>query len=69
VTHGKEKNVKALLSIREFSERFGVSRSTIYRLKQKGEISFVHVGKSVRIPAAIADAWCASLTATPPNDN
>lgn len=61
--------MKTLLSIQEFGRTFGVSRSTVYRLKDKGEISFVRVGAAVRIPAEVADAWYASLSASSASTN
>ena len=54
--------MKSLISIAEFCETFGVSRSTVYRLAQRGEIPFVHVGRAVRIRAQDADSWCDRLS-------
>lgn len=51
----------AMITIAEFQERFGVSRSTVYRLNAKGELPIVHVGRSVRIRTADAETWFASL--------
>lgn len=41
----------SLISISEFQQILNVSRSTIYRLIERGEVRRVHVGRSVRIPA------------------
>lgn len=43
--------MNSLISIAEFQHVLHVSRSTIYRLIQRGEVRRVHVGRSVRIPA------------------
>jgi excisionase family DNA binding protein len=53
-----------LMSIREFQERFSVSRSTVYRLKQRGEFPFVKVGAAVRIRTDDAESWFERLGAT-----
>ena len=50
-----------LLRIIEFQEIYGVSRSTVYRLNERGELPFVFVGRSVRIRQEDADDWFASL--------
>ena len=60
--------MRALISISEFGEIFGVSRSTVYRLKERGEITFVHVGRAVRIRRDVAENWFASLTEVASND-
>ena len=53
-----------LFSIAEVQDQLRVSRSTVYRLKDQGEISFVHVGRAVRVPsedvAALMRRLCAS---------
>ena len=61
--------MRALISISEFGEIFGVSRSTVYRLKERGEITFVHVGRAVRIRRDVAENWFASLPAVASNDS
>ncbi|WP_409996082.1 helix-turn-helix transcriptional regulator [Qipengyuania aquimaris] len=61
--------VKALISIREFSEEFGVSRSTVYRLHKRGEIEFVHIGRAVRIPKVAVENWIEGLKAKSSNTN
>ena len=52
-----EQAVKALISINEFLETYGLSRSTVYRLNAQGKIRFVHVGRAVRIPSEDVSAW------------
>jgi excisionase family DNA binding protein len=53
--------MKALITISEFQETYGVSRSTVYRLVERGEFAFVHIGRAVRIRREDADAWFAQL--------
>ena len=59
----------ALITIRDFQRNYNVSRSTVYRLQERGEIEFVHIGRSVRIPRESAEAWIASLTGSKANDD
>ena len=58
----------SLLSIKNFQDEFGVSRSTVCRLRQRGEIEFVHIGRAVRIKREVADRWYASLSSEGAND-
>ncbi len=53
----------ALLRIDEASRVLGVSRTTIYRLIDAGEIERVHVIDSARITQASIDAYVARLRA------
>ncbi len=46
-----------LLRIPDAAERLSVGRSTVYELIQRGELPTVHIGRSVRIPAAAVRAW------------
>jgi excisionase family DNA binding protein len=43
---------KLLLTIVEAAERLSVGRSTVYELVNRRELEVVHVGRSVRVPAA-----------------
>jgi excisionase family DNA binding protein len=52
----------SLLTIAEFQRDYNVSRSTVYRLRERGEIRFVKIGRSVRIPREVAANWFAKLT-------
>jgi excisionase family DNA binding protein len=64
---GDEKEKRAmsrLITIAEFQKSYSVSRSTVYRLQKSGDITFVHVGRAVRIPLDNAENWCATLTST-----
>lgn len=47
---------------------YNVSRSTVYRLRDRGEIRFVHIGRSVRIPREDAERWYDSLVNGEAND-
>jgi excisionase family DNA binding protein len=44
-----ELRMKALISIAECEEMLGISRSTVYRLVERGQLTFVHIGRAVRI--------------------
>lgn len=52
----------ALLTIADICRHFNVSRSTVYRLRDRNELPFVHIGRAVRIRREDADKWFASLT-------
>ncbi|MDQ2728943.1 MAG: helix-turn-helix domain-containing protein [Actinomycetota bacterium] len=41
-----------LVDIASAAARLGVSRSTLYRLIEAGQLDVVHVGRSVRVPTA-----------------
>ena len=49
------------LTIAQFSERYQVSRSAIYRLAQAGDFTIIKFGRSSRIAFDEAEAWAASL--------
>ena len=44
-----------LVDIPAAAVRLGVSRSTLYRLIEAGQLDVVHVGRSVRVPTAALD--------------
>lgn len=50
------------LTIAQFSLRYQVSRSTIYRLAQSGAFEIFKFGRSSRIAFDQAEAWAASLS-------
>ena len=52
---------KRLLTIREFSVRYGRSRSRTYELIRSGELPAVKDGRSTRIPVDEAEAWARRL--------
>lgn len=60
--------MSVLMSIKDFQEEFRLSRSTVYRLKAKGEITFVRVGRAVRIKVEEANRWFANLDRGADND-
>lgn len=57
-----------LITIGQFQERYNLSRSSVYRLRDRGEVPHVHIGRAVRIRRADAERWYASLTGES-NDN
>ena len=52
----------ALITIAEFLRTYNVSRSTVYRLRDRQELPFVHIGRAVRIRREDAERWYASLS-------
>lgn len=60
--------MSALITISEFRRIYCISRSTVYRLRERGDIKFVHIGRAVRIRREDAEKWYASLPCDPAND-
>ena len=58
----------ALMTILDFQNEYNVSRSTVYRLRERGELEFVHIGRAVRIRRDHADRWFDSLTGEVENE-
>ena len=54
----------ALITLKGFCDEFKVSRSTAYRLHERGDLPFVYIGRSVRIRREDAALWFASLAET-----
>jgi excisionase family DNA binding protein len=54
--------MKALITLGEFTATYGVSRSTAYRLAGRGQFSFVHIGRAVRLRTEEVERWYASLS-------
>jgi excisionase family DNA binding protein len=52
---------KRLLTIPEFSKRYGRSRSRTYQLIKIGELAAVKEGRSTLIPSDAAEAWARNL--------
>lgn len=50
-----------LLRIDEACTTLNISRSSLYNLIAAGRLKVVHIGRSVRIPAAELNAFVASL--------
>jgi excisionase family DNA binding protein len=48
---------RLLLTVPEAAERLAISRSKLYELLAAGEIPTVHIGRSVRVPAAGLARW------------
>ena len=57
-----------LITIREFQRDYSVSRSTVYRLRESGELDFIHIGRAVRIRRDDAERWYASLPTDAANE-
>jgi len=56
------------MTIAQFQREYSVSRSTVYRLRDRNELSLVHIGRAVRIRREDAERWYASLTGEHAND-
>jgi excisionase family DNA binding protein len=49
------------ITLAEFSERYQLSRASIYRLAKSGSITIRKFGRASRISANDADQWAQSL--------
>jgi excisionase family DNA binding protein len=53
--------MKDLITIKDFCERFSVSRTTFYRQHAAGTLPVRKVGRATRIRVVDAEAWAAKL--------
>ena len=58
--------MEKLMTIKQFAERFGIGRSTVYREHDAGRLPFVKIGRASRISESVASSWYDNL---PVNDN
>ena len=58
----------ALMTIHVFCNEYNISRSTAYRLRDRGEVPHVHIGRAVRIRSEDARRWYESLVESTAND-
>ncbi|MBI1402290.1 MAG: helix-turn-helix domain-containing protein [Porphyrobacter sp.] len=58
----------ALITVTFFCEEYGVSRSTAYRLRDRGEVPHVKIGRATRIRREDAERWYQSLVDDAAND-
>jgi excisionase family DNA binding protein len=56
-TGGAPAPVDGLLTVAEIAQSLRVSRMTIYRLVERGNLPSVRVGHSIRVPAAAVRAY------------
>ena len=49
--------MEKLMTIREFCERNGVGRSTVYRENAAGRLPFRKIGRATRIAQSDAEKW------------
>ena len=52
-----------LLRVDAAAARLAVSRTTLYRMVQRGEIPIVRIGSAVRIPVSSLERWLADHVA------
>lgn len=57
-----------LMTIAQFQQEFGLSRSTVYRLFERRALHPTRVGRSVRIDREDAECWYKSLRDEHAND-
>ena len=53
-----------LLRIDDAAQRLSISRATMYRLIQRGEVPVVRIGSAVRVRAFELDLWVAGIANT-----
>lgn len=58
----------ALLTIKRFCNEYSVSRSTAYRLRDRGDVPHVYIGRATRIRREDAERWYESLRNDASND-
>jgi excisionase family DNA binding protein len=54
-----------LLRIDAAAERLSISRATLYRMIQRGELATVRIGSAVRVPVVALERWLAAQPTTP----
>lgn len=52
-----------LLRVEVAAERLAVSRATLYRLIQRGELPTIRIGSAVRVPVSAIERWLADQIA------
>lgn len=50
-----------LITVLQFCNDYGISRSTAYRLRDRGEVPHVKIGRAARIRREDAERWYHSL--------
>jgi excisionase family DNA binding protein len=53
-----------LLRIDVAAERLAISRATLYRMVQRGELQTVRIGSAVRVPVSALERWLAAQIAS-----
>ncbi|MFC4533058.1 helix-turn-helix domain-containing protein [Sphaerisporangium dianthi] len=54
---------KLLLKVPEAAETLSISRAKLYRLMDSGEIAYLHIDRSRRIPLSALETYVAQLLA------
>ena len=57
-----------LMTVPDAAKMLGLGRSTLYQLMQAGEVTCVHVGRSVRVPLRALRAYAERLEAEQSRD-
>lgn len=58
----------ALITVKQFCDEYGISRSTAYRLRDRGEVPHVKIGRATRIRREVVEQWYQSLAEIAAND-
>ncbi len=53
-----------LLRIDAAAARLAISRATLYRMIQRGEIPTIRIGSAVRVPVTALERWLAAQSTT-----
>ncbi len=48
---------RLLLTIPQVQDELGIGRSSVYEMIKSGQLSTIHIGRSVRIPRAALEEW------------
>jgi len=60
-SNAKDTPMDRLITIEEFTRRFGVGRSTVYREHNSGRLPFRKIGRATRIAESDARTWLEGL--------
>jgi excisionase family DNA binding protein len=58
----------ANLTVKEFCERYAISRTTFYRQRAAGHLRVMKIGSATRIRFEDAEAWAEQMLETVAND-
>ncbi|MDF5756610.1 helix-turn-helix domain-containing protein [Spongiactinospora sp. TRM90649] len=66
MTKHADVSTHAYVTVAEFAERFGLSKMTVYRAVQSGDVPAIRIGRSYRIAKAVVEEFDRRAGATPP---
>jgi excisionase family DNA binding protein len=53
-----------LMTIAEVQRQLAVSRATVYRLRDRGALRLVNIGRAARVPSEDVESYLSTLIAT-----